>query len=167
MLQLFAKRQGMATQGLMILASVDRKHLLQHVRRRAIGHQRREMSLQPVEFRSRPAIRRPVNTAVDPTAGDATEPRQPDGHLAKQRCDPVLAVILHVTGTVARATGWPPDGMVPGLRSDNLALDGGQQLLRLSQAQAQIGEVANVIRLRDLHHVRAPTIAVTTGFHKP
>src|SRR5215207_6862605 len=113
--QLFTERQGTAAQGLVIFASVDRKHLLQHVRRRAIGHQRREVSLQPIEFRRRPAMRRPVNTALDPATSDAVEPRQPNGHLAEQRCDPMLAIILHVTSAAAGAAGRPLDSMIPRL----------------------------------------------------
>jgi hypothetical protein len=57
--------------------------------------------------------------------------------------------------------------MIPGLAGDDLALKGGQHLLRLGQAQAQIGDVAQVSRLRDLHHVHTPTIAISAGFHQP
>jgi hypothetical protein len=57
--------------------------------------------------------------------------------------------------------------MVPGLGGDDLALKGDQHLLRLSQAQAQSGDVAKIIRLRDLHHVRAPTVTSSARFHQP
>src|SRR3954469_21150205 len=107
----------------MIFTSVNREHLLQHVRRRAIGHQRREVSLQPIELGCRPAVRRPVNTALDPVACDAAEPRQPNGQLAEQRCDPMLTIILHVTDAAAGAATWPPGSMVPGLGGNNLALN--------------------------------------------
>src|SRR3954468_1304217 len=99
--------QGMATKGLMIFANVDREHLLQHVRCRPMGQQRREVSLQSIELGRRPAVRRPVDTALDPVVGDAAEPRQPNGHLAEQRCEPLLPVILHVAGTTAAAAAWP------------------------------------------------------------
>ena len=79
----------------------------------------------------------------------------------------MLAIILHVTSAAAGAAGWPPDSMVPRLGGNDLALDGGQHLLRLGQAQAQIGDVAKVIRLRDLHHVGAPIIATSARFHQP
>ena len=49
----------------------------------------------------------------------------------------------------------------------DLTLDGSQHLLRLGQAQAQIGDVAQVIRLRNLNHVRAPIIAIAARFHQP
>ncbi len=111
--QLFAERQGVATKGLVTLAGVDGEQLLQHIRRRAIGHQRGEVSLQLIELGRRLAVQRPVNTALDPVAGDAAEPRQPNGHLAEQRCDPMLPVILHVTGAAAGAAAWPPDRMGP------------------------------------------------------
>jgi hypothetical protein len=57
--------------------------------------------------------------------------------------------------------------MIPRLGGYDLALDGGQQLLRFGQAQAQIGDVAQVIRHRDLDHVRAPMIATVARFHQP
>src|SRR3954452_13622712 len=69
MLQLLAELQGMAGRGLVIPAGLDREHLLQHVGGPAIGHQRREVSLQPIELWGRPAMRRPVNTALDPATG--------------------------------------------------------------------------------------------------
>src|SRR3954465_13663896 len=31
--------------------------------------------------------------ALDPVACDATKPRQPNGHLVEQRCNPMLAII--------------------------------------------------------------------------
>jgi hypothetical protein len=165
--QLLAELQSVAAQRLVILACFDREHLLQHVSGHAISHQRREMSLQPIELWSRPAMWWPIDARFQRGAYDAAKSRQSYRRLAEQRCNLVRSVILHVAATAAGLAGRRLNGMVPGLGGDHLALDGGQQQFRLGQAQAEVGEIAEVTRLRDLHHVRAPTIAVSTRLHQP
>ena len=49
----FANPQGMAAQRLRVRSGVDRKHLLQQVSGNPVGHQGRELSPEPVQFRCR------------------------------------------------------------------------------------------------------------------
>ena len=49
----FANPQGMAVQRLRVRSRVDRKHLLQQVSGNPLGHQGREVSPEPVQFRCR------------------------------------------------------------------------------------------------------------------
>ena len=49
----------------------------------------------------------------------------------------------------------PPDRVLPRLRGGDLALNPREQLLRFREGQSQIGDIAEVIRLADLHDVHA------------
>src|SRR5271163_452877 len=49
----FANPQGMAAQRLRVRSTVDRKHLLQSLSGNPVGHQGREVSPEPVQFRCR------------------------------------------------------------------------------------------------------------------
>jgi hypothetical protein len=53
------------------------------------------------------------------------------------------------------------------LGANNPTLNGGQHLLRFGQAQAQMGDIAQVTRPRDFHHIRAPNIATSARFYEP
>ena len=79
----------------------------------------------------------------------------------------MLAIILYVASTVARPTIGPPDRMVPNLGNDELLLNGCQQRLCFSQVQAEIADISKIIRLRNLHHIRDLTIAISARLHQP
>jgi hypothetical protein len=56
-----AGSQSVATHGLFVVAGADRKHLLQYVSGRPIGHQGKEMGLKLIQLRCRPAMQWPVD----------------------------------------------------------------------------------------------------------
>src|SRR3954468_11171048 len=100
-------------------------------------------------------------------AASTAKAGQPDRDLAEQCGDRVLAIVLHVANARATPAPRPPDGVVPGLRGDNLPLDARQHQLRFGQGQTQIGDVDEAIGTADLHHVRAPLLAFSPDFHQP
>src|SRR4051812_6592224 len=61
----------------------------------------------------------------------------------------------------------PREGVVPGLRGDNLPLDARQHQLRFGQGQTQIGDVDEAIGPANLHDVRARPLAFRPDFHQP
>src|SRR3954452_21582279 len=77
----------------------------------------------------------------------------------------VLAIVLHAANALAIPAPWPPHGVVPGLRGDNLPLAARQHQLRFGQGQTQIGDVDEAIGTANLHHVRAPPLAFP-DFHR-
>ena len=87
--------------------------------------------------------------------------------MAEQRGDRVLAIVLHAANALATPAPRPPDGVVPGLRGDNLPLDARQHQLRFGQGQTQIGDVDEAIGPANLHDVRAPPLAFRPDFHQP
>src|SRR3954471_7049479 len=79
----------------------------------------------------------------------------------------VLAIVLHAANALAIPAPWPPHGVVPGLRGDNLPLDARQHQLRFGQGQTQIGDVDEAIGPANLHDVCARPLAFRSDFHQP
>ncbi len=79
----------------------------------------------------------------------------------------MVPVILHTANAVTARALRPPNGVVPGLRSDDLPLNACQQPLRFGQGQTQIGDVDEIIGPVNFHDVRARSLALSPGFHKP
>jgi hypothetical protein len=158
--------EGMAAQRLVRRTSVEREHLRQHLGRRPIRHQGRELSLQPVQLRGRADMRRPCHARLGRAAAGTAEAGQPHRDLPEQRGDRVLAVVLdptHITAAAARRTAH---GMDPGLRGDDLSLDASQELLTLSQGQTQAGQVGEVVRSGDPHDVGVVFFALRSDAHQ-
>ena len=165
--QRLAGSQGVAAQGLMVLAGVDREHLLQHLSGRPVGHQGGAMRLKLIQFRGRPTMRRPADTSLDPATRGTAKPRKPHRDLAEKRRYATLPVILHMANRAAARAGRPPSSVVPGLPGDDRLLQAGQQPLRIGQGQTQISDIAEIGGPHDLHHVRAMSLAPSPGFHHP
>jgi len=129
-----AGSQGMATHGLFVVAGADRKHLLQYVSGRPIGHQGREMGLKPIQLRCRPAMRWPVDPNLDHTTRGAAKSGKPHHGLTEKRGDRMIPIVLHVTNTAAASTPRPPNGVGSGLSGDDVPFDPRQQQLRFGHA---------------------------------
>jgi len=112
-------------------------------------------------------VRRPFHACPGRAAASTAEARQPDRDLAEQRGDRVLAIVLHAANALATPAPRPPDGVVPGLRGDNLPLDARQHQLRFGQGQTQIGDVDEAIGPANLHDVCARPLAFRPDFHQP
>src|SRR5690242_20463663 len=87
--------------------------------------------------------------------------------LAEQRGDRVLAIVLHAANALATPAPRPPNGVVPGLRGDNLPLDTRQHQLRFGQGQTQISDVDETIWPANLQDVCARPLAFRPDFHQP
>jgi hypothetical protein len=90
---------------------------------------------------------------------------QPHRHLPEERRYSVFAIIFHPTNLIAAGANRPPDRVLPRLRGGDLALNPREQLLRFREGQSQIGDIAEIIRLADLHDVHARTL--TPGCRQP
>lgn len=117
-----AGSQGAATHGLFVVADADGKHLLQHVSGRPIGHQGGQMSLELIQLRCRPAMRRPVNPDLDRTTRGAAKSGKPHRDLTEERGYRMIPVVFHVTNTAAASTIRPPHSGGSGLSGDDLPL---------------------------------------------
>ena len=125
------------------------------------------MRLQPVQLRCRPAMRRPGKASLDPATRGAAKAGKPHRDAAEQRRDCMVPVVLHTASTATVRAFGSLNGVVPGLRGDNLLLNTRQQPLRFGQAQTQISDVAEVIGPVDLHDVRAWSLALNPDLHQP
>src|SRR3954451_18710433 len=100
-------------------------------------------------------MRRPPQACFGHTASNTAVAGQPDGDLAEQRGDRVLTIILDPAGRATATARRTARGVPPRLRSDELLLDASQELFTLGQAQAQGGQVREVVRSGDPHDLRA------------
>src|SRR3954453_14014851 len=127
----------MTAQRLRVLASAHREHLPKQGGCRPAGQQSGELRPQPIQLRSRAGVRRPFHACPGRAAATTAEAGQPARALAEQRGDRVLAIVLHAANALATPAPRPPDGVVPGLRGDNLPLDARQHQLRFGQGQTK------------------------------
>jgi len=146
---------------------VDREHLLQQISSRPVGHHRAEMRLQPVQLRCRPAMQWPANASLDPATRGTAKPGKPHCDLAEQRRHRMVPVVLQTPNPATARTTRPPNGVLPGLRGDDLPLNARQQPLRFGQGQTQVGDVAEIIGPSDFHDVRARLLALNPDLHQP
>ena len=123
------------------------------------------MCPEPVQFRCRAAMRRPIDTCLDVAAHGTTKPRQLQCHLSEQRRDRVVTIVFHPANSIAAGANRPLDGVLPRLSGGDFMLNPREQLLGLREGQSQIGDIAEVIRLADLHDVHAGTLAF--GYRQP
>jgi hypothetical protein len=112
-------------------------------------------------------MRGPSHARLGRAASGAAEAGQSDGHLAEQRGDGVLAVVLDPAARAAAAARWTAHGMNPGLRGDDLALDAGQKLLTLRQAQTQGGQIGQGVGLGDPHDIGAVFFTTSSDADQP
>jgi hypothetical protein len=104
-------------------------------------------------------MRWPTDACFDPAARGTAKSRQPHRYLTEKRRDRVVAAILRLANPIAAGANWPPDRVLPRLRGGDLALNPREQLFRFREGQSQIGDIAEIIRLADLHNVHAGTLA--------
>jgi hypothetical protein len=104
-------------------------------------------------------MRRPIDACLDAAARGTAKPRQRECHLPEQRRDRVVTTIFHPANPIATGANRPPDRVPPRPRAADLELNPREQLLRFREGQSQIGDIAEVIRLADLHDVHAGTVA--------
>jgi hypothetical protein len=154
-----ASLQRVAAQRLWIRSGVDGKHLLQQVSGHLVAHQGGQMGPELVQLRCRAAMRWPVKACLDSATQAAKETWQPHRHLTKQCRDRVISIILHPANIFAAGTNRPPDRVFARLRGGDLALNPRQQLFCFRERQPQIGDIAEVVRLADLHDVHGGTFA--------
>src|SRR4051794_8987583 len=112
------------------------------------------MRLKPVQFRCRSAMRWPSNASLDPATRGTARAGKPHPNLAEGRRDRMIPVVLHTASAATVRTIRPLNGVVPGLRVDDLLLNTRQQPLRFSQGQSPIGDIDEIIGPVDLHDVR-------------
>jgi hypothetical protein len=112
------------------------------------------------------AIRRPSDAGLGRGTSRTAEAGQPDGNLAEQRGDRVLAVILDPAGRATTAACRTVHGMNPGLRGDNLPLDIGQEPLALGQAQTQGAQIGKRAGPGDPHDIGAVFFAISSDAHQ-
>jgi len=60
-----------------------------------------------------------------------------------------------------------PNGVVPGLRGNDLLLETRQQQFPFGQGPPQIGDVTEVVGPVDRHDVNELLLTVSPGFHQP
>jgi hypothetical protein len=94
------------------------------------------------------------------------EAGQPDGNLAEQRGERVLAVVLDPAGRGTTAARRTVHGMKPGLPGDDLPLNAGQEPFALGQGQAQAGQIGKVVGLGDPHDIGAAFFALGPDAHQ-
>ena len=111
-------------------------------------------------------MRWPVEPNLDRTSHGAGKSGKPHGDLPEKRGYRMIPVVLHMTSTAAAPTIRPPNSVGSGLGGDDLQLNPRQQQLRFGQAETQMGNIAEIVRLADLHDVHALPVAVRTGFHQ-
>jgi hypothetical protein len=153
-----ASLQGMAAQGPGVDAGVDRKQVLQQISSHPVRYQSGQVCPEPVQFQCRAAIRRSIYACLDAAARGTAKPRQPQWHLSEQCRDRMVTIFFHPANPIAAGANRPPDRVLPRLRGGDLALNPREQLFRFREGQSQIGDIAEVIRLADLHDVHAGTL---------
>jgi transposase len=107
-----ASSQGMPTHGFLVPSRADREHLLEYISGRPIRHECREVSLKPLQFRGRSAMRGPVDADLDRITRGTAEAGEPHRDLTEKRGDRMLPVIFRVTSacaarTIRRHGPWP------------------------------------------------------------
>src|SRR5215217_6849091 len=108
-------------------------------------------------------MRWPVDASLDPATYGTAKAGKPQRDLTEKCGYHVAPIVLHVADATAVWANWASNGVVPGLRSDDLLLEACQQPLRFGQGQA---EIAEIIRPIDLHDVCARSLALSPDFHQ-
>ena len=79
----------------------------------------------------------------------------------------MVPVVLQAANIATTCAARSPNGVLPGLRGDDLPLNARQQPLRFGQGQTQIGDIDEIIGPSDLRDVRAWPLALSPDFHQP
>ena len=92
---------------------------------------------------------------------------KPHRDLAEKRGNPMLPVVFHPANQAAALAIRPPNGMTPGLRGNNLLLEARQQQLPFCQRQTESGDIVEIIRPADRHHINGLFLTLSPNFHQP
>src|SRR5437660_12152253 len=101
------------------------------------------------------------------TASSTAKSGQPHPDLAEQCRDRMSPIVLHATNEATASAIRSPNGVVPGLRGNDLLLETRQQQLPFGQGQTQTGDIAEIIGPGDRHDVDGLLLTVGPGFHQP
>ena len=125
------------------------------------------MRLKLVEFRRRPAMRRPTNASLDRVTPSTAKTGKTHRDLAKVRRDHMVPVVLYVANATAASALWPLNRVALGLRSNDLLLEASQHPLSVGHGQTQIGDIVKIIRPVDRHDVDKRRFTVSPDLHQP
>ncbi len=165
--KLSAEFQGMVAQCPMTYSSIDGKHLFEHVRGDAIGHESRKMGLELIQLRSRPAIQWPAEPGLYGVTCYAPKPGKTHHHPAKKRNYSMVPIVLQMARSAASPKIRPSEAMAPALRGGDHLLNTRLQLLPFSQGQTQIGNIAEIIWPDDLHDIGVSRFTLGISFDQP
>jgi hypothetical protein len=90
------------------------------------------------------------------TTAGAAKPREPHRDRAKQRRHPMKPPVLEVTRLTARKAIRTQNRVIVGVDGDDRLLQTRQDLLRLSQRQPQLRDLAGATEWPDILHIDAP-----------
>ena len=79
----------------------------------------------------------------------------------------MIPIVLHTANLATASATWSPNGVVSGLRGNDLLLEGRQQQLRFGLGQPQIGDLNQIIGPIDRHDVDGLFLTLGPGFHQP
>src|SRR3954462_2539640 len=79
----------------------------------------------------------------------------------------MIPIVLYTTNRATAAAIRSANGMIPGLRGNDLLLESRTQPLPLSQGQPQIGDLSQISRPGDRRDVDGLFLTVSAGFHQP
>src|SRR5689334_22778638 len=79
----------------------------------------------------------------------------------------MIAMVLHTANLATASAIRSPNGMVPGLRGNDLLLETRQQPLPLGQGQPQMGDLDQIIGPGDRRDVDGLLLTVSLDFHHP
>ena len=83
-------------------------------------------------------MRWPAMTSFAAATFSTAKPRQPHPDLAEQCRDRMIAIVLHTTNLATASAIRSPNGVVPGLRGNNLLLQTRQQQLPFGQVSPKL-----------------------------
>src|SRR5690242_13353918 len=95
------------------------------------------------------------------------KPRQPHPDLAEQRRDRMIPIVLHMANLATASAIRSPNGVLPGLRGNDLLLESRQQPLPFGQGQPQMGDLKQIIGPGDRRDVDELLLTVSLGFYQP
>jgi len=97
-----------------------------------------------------------ISTRLAKTTAGAAKPRGPHRRGAKQRRHTMKPPLLDVTDLTARRAIRTQNRVIVGLNGDNHLLQARQDLLRLSQRQPQLRDLAEATKWSDIQHIDHP-----------
>src|SRR5215217_2059410 len=79
----------------------------------------------------------------------------------------MIPIVLHTASSATALAIRSPNGVVPGLRGNDLLLEARQQQFPFGQGQPQIGYVNEVVGSVDRHDINRLLLTTSLSFHQP